>query len=466
MKRTVFVLLASGLVAGCGAERVTGNALPHAPSGADRFFVAGGIPVSGDEGSPVTFGSSSSLDVADGPLSVEWDFGDGSPHVNTTSATQELSVTHTWADNQDPSVAAVYHAHATVTDASGNATETIDYDVTINNLDPSATLVAPATVNAGANFAVQLDSPSDPSPVDLAAGFSYTFDCDDGNGMQSAASSSVTCPGSAPGWRTITALMTDKDGGSAWRFAYVEVVDACIAPGAATVTAPADPVQLGSAVNVSVSFTDAPDAGTNVTLLWSDGVTSTATPTNGQASFSRTMSGAGVYSATATVSNGCGSVSASTAGYVVVFDPSAGFVTGGGWIDAAPGSYTADPSLSGKTTFGFVAKYQKGANVPTGNTEFQFHANGLDFKSSSYDWLVIAGSRAQYKGSGTIKGRSGSFSFLLTAIDGGPGGANDAMRMKILDANGGVVFDNKQGANDTGNDATQLAGGSISIKKQ
>ncbi len=466
MKRTVFVLLASGLLAGCGAERVTGNALPHAPSGADRFFVAGGIPVFGDEGTPVTFGSSSSLDVSGGLLTVEWDFGDGSPLVNTTSATQELSVTHTWADNPDPNVATVYHAHATVTDASGNATETIDYDVTINNLEPSAALVAPATVNAGSNFTVQLDSLSDPSPVDLAAGLSYAFDCDDGNGMQASASPSVSCPGSAPGWRTIMATVADKDSAYAWRFAYVEIVEACTAPGAATVTAPADPAQLGAPVNVTVSFTAAPDAGTDVTLVWSDGVTTSATPTNGQATFSRTFTSAGVYSATATVSNACGSVSASTASYVVVFDPSAGFVTGGGWIDAAPGSYTADPSLSGKTTFGFVAKYQKGANVPTGNTEFQFHANGLDFKSSSYDWLVIAGSRAQYKGSGTIKGRSGTYSFLLTAIDGGPGGANDAMRMKILDASGGVVFDNKQGASDTGNDATHLAGGSISIKKQ
>ena len=41
---------------------------------------------------------------------------------------------------------------------------------------------------------------------------------------------------------------------------------------------------------------------------------------------------------------------------VVVYDPSAGFVTGGGWIDSPAGAYTADPSLTGKANFGFVSK--------------------------------------------------------------------------------------------------------------
>jgi hypothetical protein len=60
--------------------------------------------------------------------------------------------------------------------------------------------------------------------------------------------------------------------------------------------------------------------------------------------------------------------------YVVVYDPSAGFVTGGGWIDSPAGAYAANPALTGNANFGFVAKYQQGANTPTGNTEFQFQA--------------------------------------------------------------------------------------------
>lgn len=46
----------------------------------------------------------------------------------------------------------------------------------------------------------------------------------------------------------------------------------------------------------------------------------------------------------------------------------------------------------------------------------------------SYDWLVVAGSKAQFKGTGTING-AGNYGFLLIAIDGTP----DRFRMKIWD---------------------------------
>ena len=41
----------------------------------------------------------------------------------------------------------------------------------------------------------------------------------------------------------------------------------------------------------------------------------------------------------------------------------------------------------------------------------------LNFQSDVYDWLVVAGARAQFKGTGTINGE-GNFGFMLTAIDG------------------------------------------------
>ena len=122
-------------------------------------------------------------------------------------------------------------------------------------------------------------------------------------------------------------------------------------------------------------------------------------------------------------------------------------------------------SLSGKANFGFVSKYQKGATVPTGDTEFQFKAGNLNFKSNVYEWLVVAGARAQYKGSGTING-AGNYGFLLTAIDGqiAGGGGTDKFRIKIWDkGTSAVVYDNQNGTSDDGNDATALGGGSIVI---
>ena len=127
-----------------------------------------------------------------------------------------------------------------------------------------------------------------------------------------------------------------------------------------------------------------------------------------------------------------------------------------------------NPALTGKATFGFVSRYQKGATVPTGNTEFQFQVANLNFHRTSYQWLVIAGANAQYKGSGSING-AGNYSFILTAIDGevNGGGGVDKFRIKIWDAGtGNVVYDNQIGASDTADPATAIAGGDIVIHSQ
>jgi hypothetical protein len=112
---------------------------------------------------------------------------------------------------------------------------------------------------------------------------------------------------------------------------------------------------------------------------------------------------------------------------VVVYDPSAGFVTGGGWIDSPAGAYRADETLSGKVTFGFVSKYQKSANVPHGNAAFHFDLAGLSFSSHSYEWLVINqdGKNAQIKGSGMINGMQApngkTYKFMLWTGNSTPG---------------------------------------------
>jgi hypothetical protein len=155
---------------------------------------------------------------------------------------------------------------------------------------------------------------------------------------------------------------------------------------------------------------------------------------------------------------------------VVFYDANGGgFVTGGGWITAPAGSYTADPTLSGRANFGFVSKYQKGASVPDGQTEFQFQVGNLNFHSESYQWLVVAGAKAQYKGTGTINGVAG-YTFMLTATDGdiSGGGGVDKFRIKIWNtATGVIVFDNQMnGSDDLAAAPTQaISGGSIVIHK-
>lgn len=137
---------------------------------------------------------------------------------------------------------------------------------------------------------------------------------------------------------------------------------------------------------------------------------------------------------------------------LAVYDPNAGFVTGGGWIDS-PANACPTGSIcegaTGKAIFGFVAKYKKGANVPDGNTQFKFKAGDLDFDSTSYEWLVVADNKAQFRGEGTINGE-GSYTFMISADDDDP----DTFRIHIWGGNGTVYDNGSQQA---------LGGGSIKV---
>ncbi|MCD4798318.1 MAG: thrombospondin type 3 repeat-containing protein, partial [Methanosarcinales archaeon] len=153
---------------------------------------------------------------------------------------------------------------------------------------------------------------------------------------------------------------------------------------------------------------------------------------------------------------------------LAVYDPTGGFVTGGGWINSPEGAYTPDSSLTGKANFGFVSKYKKGADVPIGHTEFQFKVADLNFQSDAYEWLVVAGPKAMYKGIGTINGE-GSYGFMLSAIDKEltPSTDVDMFRIKIWDKDDGdaVVYDNQIGDADDADLTTAIRGGSIKIHK-
>lgn len=198
-------------------------------------------------------------------------------------------------------------------------------------------------------------------------------------------------------------------------------------------------------------------------VAWGDGAT---TPlASGSNSVSHPYQSPGVYTVTCGVTDTTGGTQTKSYDYVVVYDPTGGFVTGGGWINSPAGAYAPDPSLAGRANFGFVSKYKKGATAPTGETQFQFAVANLNFHSATYQWLVISGARAQYKGTGTING-AGQFGFILTAVDGqrSGGGGVDQFRIKIWDTTtGATVYDTQAGADDDVTPTTPLAGGSIVI---
>ena len=250
----------------------------------------------------------------------------------------------------------------------------------------------------------------------------------------------------------------------------VAVVTDVMPPSLVEITLSQNPAAIGTAVGLTVSASDVGSGGSNVALIeysTDGGVTwlTVGADYYVRPELSATASlllQVGVYSICVRGTDAAQNTTTSCDLILAVYDPAGGFVTGGGWIVSPAGAYTVDPSLTGKATFGFVSKYGNGTN-PVGSTQFQFHAGGLNFRSTPYEWLVVAGARAQFKGTGTING-SGSYQFLLTGVDGQVGGHGDtdAFRIKITGP-GGVVYDNNMGSSDAGNDGTELAGGNIHI---
>lgn len=252
------------------------------------------------------------------------------------------------------------------------------------------------------------------------------------------------------------------------------VAETNLPPVVTALALPADPMPVGSPVAVTFAYSDGNPGDTHTAVVdWGEAMTgATLDPVAGTGSASHAYAAPGVYVVTVTVSDGelDGSRSSSTEipGYIVVYDPSAGFVTGGGWIHSPAGACHLTEACAdqlGRANFGFTARYRRGASTPDGQTQFQFKAGNLNFHGADYEWLVVAGARAQFKGTGRING-AGDYGFLLTAIDGDQsgGGGMDRFRIKIWDrATDQVVYDNQMGEDETSDVATALGGGRIVI---
>jgi endo-1,4-beta-xylanase len=227
----------------------------------------------------------------------------------------------------------------------------------------------------------------------------------------------------------------------------------------------------GSAVSFAGSFSD--NTGDTHSAEWQFGGTNRPGIVNestGAVTGSFAFAAPGIYTVSLRVTDQCGGLGSATTidgspAIVFVFDPIRGMVTGGGQVDTPAGSLPGSPGLSGKATFGFSSSYNNGALPPKGATEFRFGT--MNFHSNSYEFLVVAGTKAVFRGAGRING-AGNFGFMLTLIDGGAGkGAGaDRLRMKIWDrTSGAVVYDNQIGAPDTADPIRPVANGNVVIHK-
>jgi CSLREA domain-containing protein len=356
----------------------------------------------------------------------------------------------------------------TVTDDAGaSANATLTVNVTPDTVPPVIVCPPNQTVNTDAGICMAMVTYPDPSASD---------NCGTVAVVCTPASGSIL----PVGLTTVNCKATDASGNMATCSFTVTVTNP--AP-VVTITGPPSGAlfEVGTTVNFTATFTD-DNAGGAYTGTWQFtsnilNLTQAATivapsgSTPGTADASFTFTSAGVYLVTLTVTDTCGdSGFADTVGgltaMVVVYDPDGGFVTGGGWINSPAGAYVPDPSLTGKASFGFVSKYKPGRSVPDGNTEFQFRAASFNFKSTEYEFLVIAGAKATFKGTGTVNGQ-GNYEFTLHAIDGqqNGGGGVDKFRIRIKDKNNNnqVIYDNEITNGENDDPTTTLGGGSIVI---
>ena len=332
----------------------------------------------------------------------------------------------------------------TVTDNNGNTSSASSTITVFDNVPPvvltmNLTLALDATGSASITVQDIDDGSNDACGIASLELDITSFDCAD------------------VGNNTVILTATDVNGNVSSSTATVSITNDI--PEITSVTLPVGPVHISQTVSGSASFIDSNPA--SATWDWGDGFTSNGAISVGTITGNHDYDTPGLYRVSLTLEDVCGEQDIEVIEYVVIYDPDGGFVTGGGWIQSPPGSYTADPGYTGKATFGLVAQYKKGAYIPTGNTEFKI--GNLKFKSTSYEWLVIAGDKVKYKGKGTIDG-AGDYGFQLSAIDGDMNGLSDMFRIKIWDeANGGVICDSQRGYADDSDVATQLGGGQITI---
>ena len=183
---------------------------------------------------------------------------------------------------------------------------------------------------------------------------------------------------------------------------------------------------VGQTVSFSADVVDECDDDVDVEWNFGDGSPLSSEPNHayGQPN---------IYNVTITATDDCGN-QATDSIIIVVYDPGAGFTSGGGWFVPDGDSFIDGVGVTdtvSKANFGFIVKYKKGADNPDGNLEFQYKAGDINLRSSDMEWLVVQSeTKVRFKGKATINGE-GLYTFKVTAEDNGEPGTGDWFKIEI-----------------------------------
>ena len=146
----------------------------------------------------------------------------------------------------------------TGTDPDG-LSDSVSFQLSTDNVAPSATFNAPSSAAPGSSFTVSLTGPSDPSLADTSAGFTYSFDCGTGVFSPYGSSSSTACVAPVtPGPVSVHGRIQDKDGGVSTYSATVQV------------SAPSSPIVFTSTRDGNSEIYSMHSDGSGVTRLTHD----------------------------------------------------------------------------------------------------------------------------------------------------------------------------------------------------
>lgn len=318
------------------------------------------------------------------------------------------------------------------------------------NQPPTADAGGPYSGDEGSTIALSGTSASDPDSDSLIYNWNVSSPLcsfDDASALDPG----LTCVDSG----TFVVTLTVSDGTASATDDTMVMVNN-VAPAIESITVPVEPVNINQQpVSALATFSDqagSNDAPFTCTVDYGDGTepqTGTVSGTTCTGS-SYSYAVAGVYQITVTVTDKDGASDRATAvDYIVIYNPAGGFVTGSGWIYSQSSWCQLDDvcaGAEGRASFGFVSEYKKGASRPSGITEFNFTAGGLNFHSDRYDWLVVTqgGTNAQYKGEGTVNralAPSGTrYKFMLWAKVNDPT-YGDTFRIRIWYEDNGAEID-------------------------
>ncbi|MFL5620073.1 MAG: PKD domain-containing protein [Gemmatimonadaceae bacterium] len=228
--------------------------------------------------------------------------------------------------------------------------------------------------------------------------------------------------------------MTDPFGATSRVSRTVTIANA--APVITAVTTPAVASSVGASLSATATFTDAGSVDTHDAVIeWGDGQSTTVSAGSAlTASAPHTYASAGFFTVTVTVRDDDDGSDQTRSSIVVVYDAAAGAVNGSGWI---PGATSGD-----KSSFAIDVRYA-GGTQPVGTFSLTAQAGALSMTASAFDWLVVQGSTATVRGTGTTA-TGATVACQIRARDGKTVGDKDRILTRVWKpSTGAVLYDSE-----------------------